>query len=109
MSAVLATEPKVQVVLDSLWERFDEFAKANQSINLTDWTSYLTYDVVGTLCISEPLGFIRDRRDKMGFISGVHEAFYWCANLGYLPWKAAWVMNPVMDFLAPRLDLRIAN
>lgn len=109
MSAVLATEPKVQVVLDSLWERFDEFAKADQSINLTEWTSYLTYDVVGTLCISEPLGFIRDRRDKMGFISGVHEAFYWCANLGYLPWKAAWVMNPVMDFLAPRLGLRIAN
>lgn len=109
MSAVLATEPKIQVVMDSLWERFDEFAKTKQPVNLTKWSSYFTYDVVGTLCISEPLGFIRDRGDKTGFISGVHEAFYWCANLGYLPWQAAWVVNPVMDYLAPRLGLGIAN
>lgn len=109
MSAVLATEPKLQVVLDSLWERFDEFAKTKQPINLTKWSSYLTYDVVGTLCISEPLGFIRDRGDKIGFISGVHEAFYWCANLGYLPWQAAWIANPVVDYLAPRIGLLIAN
>lgn len=109
MSAVLATEPKLQVVLDSLWERFDEFAKTKQSIDLTKWSSYLTYDVVGTLCVSEPLGFIRDRGDKIGFISGVHEAFYWCANLGYLPWQAAWIANPVVDYLAPRLGLLIAN
>lgn len=109
MSAVLATEPKVQVVLNSLWERFDEFARMKQPINLTKWSSYFTYDVVGTLCISEPLGFIRDRGDKIGFISGVHNAFYWCANLGYLPWQAAWIVNPVMDYLAPRLGLGIAD
>ncbi|KAH8788403.1 cytochrome P450 [Diaporthe sp. PMI_573] len=109
LSTILAAEPKVQGVLDSLWERFDEFAKAKQPINLTEWSSYFTYDVVGTLCISEPLGFIRDRRDKTGFIAGVHNAFFWCANLGYLPWQAAWVVNPVVDFLAPRLGLEIAN
>lgn len=96
-------------MLDSLWERFDEFAEAKQPINLTKWSSYFTYDVVGTLCISEPLGFIRDRRDKAGFISGVHNAFFWCANLGYLPWQAAWMVNPIVDFLAPRLGLEIAN
>lgn len=109
MSAVLATEPKVQVILDSLWERFDESAKAKQPANLTRWSSDLTYDVVGTLCISEPLGFIRDGGDKIWFISGVQEAFYWCANLGYLPWQTAWVANPIIDYLAPRLGLGIAK
>lgn len=45
----------------------------------------------------------------MSFISGVHNAFWWCANFGYLPWQAFWVANPVMDFLAPRLGFEIAN
>ncbi|KAG6362906.1 hypothetical protein INS49_008001 [Diaporthe citri] len=97
MSAVLATEPKVQVVLDSLWERFDEFANMKQPINLTKWSSYFTYDVVGTLCISEPLGFIRDRGDKIGFISGVHEAFYWYYRRGFLRVAAEKVLQRMHD------------
>ncbi|KAJ5392309.1 hypothetical protein N7509_007799, partial [Penicillium cosmopolitanum] len=84
MSAVVSMEGKIQPVLSTTWKRFDEFAKLDQPINLSMWTSYFTYDVVGTLCLSEPIGFLRDGYDKKGFISGIHRAFYWMARLLHL-------------------------
>ncbi|RHZ66779.1 uncharacterized protein CDV56_109393 [Aspergillus thermomutatus] len=109
MSAVVSMEPKVQIVLDSLWAKFDEFAKFNQPLNLSIWASYFTYDVVGTLCLSEPMGFIQNGHDKHEFISCIHGAFYWIANLGNIPWQSGWIANPVTAVIAPRLGLRIAD
>ncbi|KAF5010516.1 hypothetical protein FDECE_3333 [Fusarium decemcellulare] len=109
MSSVVSMEPKIQPVLDSLWQRFDGFAKSGQSINLSMWASYFTYDVVGTLCLSEPMGFIRDGEDKRDFIFCIHGAFYWISNLGYLPWQSGWIANSVTGFLAPLLGLRVAD
>ncbi|SPO03692.1 related to pisatin demethylase / cytochrome P450 monooxygenase [Cephalotrichum gorgonifer] len=102
-------ESKVQGVLDSLWDRFDEFAESGQPLNLSTWASYFTYDVVGTLCLSEPMGFVREGCDPVGFIENIHGAFYWIANLGFLPGQTSWIGNPVTEFLAPRLGLHVTN
>lgn len=109
MSSIVSIEHRVQAVLDSLWQRFDEFAKRGEPINLSVWASYFTYDVVGTLCLSESMGFIRDGADKRDFIYCVHGAFYWISNLGYLPWQSGWISNSVTNFLAPLLGLRLAD
>lgn len=109
MSAVVAMEGKIQPILNNTWERFDEFAKLGQPINLSMWASYFTYDVVGTLCLSEPFGFLRDGYDKNGFISGIHGAFYWISNLGYLPLQSGWLLNPVIHRIAHLLHLRITD
>lgn len=109
MSAVVSMEGKIQPVLSTTWERFDEFAKLDQPINLSMWTSYFTYDVVGTLCLSEPIGFLRDGYDKKGFISGIHRAFYWVSNMGYLPLQSSWLLNPVIHKMARLLHLRITD
>ena len=55
MSAVVSMEDKIQPVLDTVWQRLDKFAKLNDPINLSIWASYFTYDVMGTLCLNEPL------------------------------------------------------
>jgi cytochrome P450 len=109
MSAVVSMEGKIQPVLDTIWQRFDGFAKLDQPINLSTWASYFTYDVVGNLCLSEPLGFIRDGSDKKGFISGIHGAFYWISNLGYLPLQSLWLLSPITDKVARLLRLRLAD
>ncbi|CEL11547.1 hypothetical protein ASPCAL14648 [Aspergillus calidoustus] len=109
MSAVVSMEGKIQPMLDTTWDRFDEFAKLDQLINLSLWASYFTYDVVGTLCLSEPMGFLRDGYDKNGFISGIHGAFYWISNLGYLPLQSGWLLNPVIHKIARLLRLRLTD
>ncbi|KAL2848899.1 cytochrome P450 [Aspergillus pseudoustus] len=109
MSAIVALEPKIQSVLDMLWTRLDESAKLGQPVDLSIWASYFTYDVVGTLCLSEPMGLIYKGKDERDFFSCIHGAFYWIANLGNLPWQSYWIANPVTGFLAPRLNLRIAD
>jgi cytochrome P450 len=109
MSAVVSMEGKIQPVLNITWDRFDEFAKLGQPINLSMWASYFTYDVVGVLCLSEPMGFLRDGCDKNGFISGIHGAFYWISNLGYLPLQSGWLLNPVIHKIARLLHLRLTD
>ncbi|KAL3459711.1 cytochrome P450 [Aspergillus heterothallicus] len=82
MTAVLSLEGKIQPVLDTTWDRFDELAKLDQPINLSMWASYFTYDVVGTLCLSEPMGFLRD---------------------------GGWLLNSVIHKIARLLHLRLTD
>jgi cytochrome P450 len=109
MSAVVSMEGKIQPVLNNIWQKFDEFAKLGQPINLSLWASYFTYDVVGTLCLSEPMGFIRDGHDERGFISCIHGAFYWISNLGYLPLQSSWLSSPIADKVARLFRLPITD
>lgn len=94
--------------MDSLWKRFDEFAEKGESINLSKWASYFTYDVVGTLCFSEPMGFVRDGQDS-NFISIVHNSLWWIVNLGFLPGQSFLMINPLCLFLARFLKLQVAE
>lgn len=89
-------EPKVQGVINSLWKRFDEFEQTQKPINLSNWVSYFTYDVVATLCYSEPLGFIQEGGDNRKFIENIHRSFYWASNLGFVPLIS---QKPVFNFI----------
>jgi hypothetical protein len=75
MSSVASMEKQVQMVLGSLWERFDMFAETREAINLSLWASYFTYDVVGTLCLSQTMGFVSEGKDVNGLISNIHGRF----------------------------------
>ncbi|PVH74400.1 cytochrome P450, partial [Cadophora sp. DSE1049] len=101
MSSIMGAQDKIQVVLDSLWEKFDRFAKEGEEINLSKWAFYFTYDVVGTITWSEPLGMIREEKDVGNYIRLMHEAFYWICNLGYLPGGSAWITHPLTARIAP--------
>ncbi|KAI0433428.1 cytochrome P450 [Xylaria sp. FL1042] len=85
LSFFIFMEPKIQGVISSLWKRFDDFEQKQEPINLSDWVSFFTYDVVSTLCYSEPLGFIQEGSDDRRFIENIHRTFYWSSNLGFLP------------------------
>ncbi|KAL4874501.1 cytochrome P450 [Aspergillus karnatakaensis] len=109
MSTVVSLEGKIQPVMNTLWQRFDEFAKRGEPINLSLWASYLTYDVVGTLCLSDPMGFIESGYDKDGFIGCIHGAFYWISNLGYLPLQSSWLTTSFTDLASRVLGLPLSR
>ncbi|KAH6696652.1 cytochrome P450 [Leptodontidium sp. MPI-SDFR-AT-0119] len=52
------------------------------------------------------MGFVRQGKDVNGFISNIHGAFYWVANL---PGQSSWISHLITTFLAPLFKLRIAN
>ncbi|KAI1365887.1 cytochrome P450 [Xylaria arbuscula] len=111
LSFFVSMEPKVQGVMNSLWERFDEFEQKEKIINLSDWVSFFTYDVVATLCYGEPLGFIQKGADDGKFIQNIHEGFYWAANLGYiLPINTQkLVFNLIPGFIERTFGLEMSN
>ncbi|KAH6661748.1 cytochrome P450 [Halenospora varia] len=109
MTSIISLEPKVQTVLDTLWERFDAFAENREPINLSHWASYFTYDVVGTLCLGESMRFIQEGRDQRRFIENIHGSFYWIANIGYLLGQQKLITNRGMELLCRLSGLRITD
>lgn len=108
MTSIISLEPKVQTVLDTLWERFDAFAENREPINLSHWASYFTYDVVGTLCLGESMGFVQEGRERRRFIENTYSSFYWIANTGYLPGQKL-ITNRGMELLCRLSGLRITD
>ncbi|RWA11932.1 hypothetical protein EKO27_g3173 [Xylaria grammica] len=102
-------EPKVQGVINSLWKRFDEFEQKQEPINFSKWVSYFTYDVVSTLCLSEPLGLIQEGADNQKFIENVHRSFYWLSNTGFLPLSCQKLINLIAGFFERVFGLEIAG
>ncbi|KAL4912912.1 cytochrome P450 [Aspergillus aurantiobrunneus] len=106
MSYFVALDDKIQPIMDNLLDRFEDITREGAALSLSHWVSFFTYDVVGKICLGKPLGFVRDGKDVDGFIRAVHNAFYWIANMGYLPGQAFVMMHPVMVWLGQVIGLR---
>ncbi|KAF2963896.1 hypothetical protein GQX73_g9664 [Xylaria multiplex] len=109
LSSIISLEPKVQGVMNSLWEKLDEFEQKKEPVNISLWASYFAYDVVGTLCLSKPMGFISAGGDHTGLVDSIHWSFYWLSNIGFLPFKSRLLFNPVSRVLDRIFRLRIAG
>ena len=103
-------EPRIQGVINSLWKKFDEFEQKQEPINLSDWVSYFTYDVVATLCYNKPLGFIQEGSDSEKFIEKIHRTFYWTANLGFIPFASQRrIFNLIASFFRRIFGVEISS
>ena len=72
MSAVVSTEPFIQEMADKLWAKFRKYAGEAQPVDLSEWVTYFTFDVVGTLAMGGELGFIAKGADVDNIISSLH-------------------------------------
>jgi hypothetical protein len=61
MSPVLSMESFIQEVVDKCRMEFRKYASAGHAINLSNWASYFTFDVLGTLAMGGELGFHGER------------------------------------------------
>ncbi|KAL4924978.1 cytochrome P450 [Aspergillus undulatus] len=110
MSYILSQDDKIQSVLDAALARFEHIVDTDGGlVSLSDWASFFAYDVVGKLCVDEPMGFIKEGKDADNFIQAIHDAFYWTGNMGHLPGQSFLLMNPLMNWLGERLGLRDAG
>ncbi|KAF2642486.1 cytochrome P450 [Massarina eburnea CBS 473.64] len=55
-SALVQLESLLQVHVNSFITILQEIAKEKKSVNVSDWYTYLAFDVIGELCFAEPFG-----------------------------------------------------
>jgi hypothetical protein len=72
MSLVLSMEPFIQEVADKSWTKFRKYTAAGQSIDLSKWVSYFTFDVVGQLAMRGELRFVENESDVSNIIISLH-------------------------------------
>ena len=98
MSTILNLEPQIQGLADRLWEKFHGFAQNETATDMQAWPSYFAFDVVTSLGLGSPLGFVEQGQDIQGIIKSIHGFFFWHASMGSIPGQMAWFYNPLSAF-----------
>ncbi|KAK7452906.1 hypothetical protein Landi51_03901 [Colletotrichum acutatum] len=63
MTSIQSMEPLIQGVAISMWQRMGEFADRNAPVRMDEWANYFAFDVVGSLALGGPIGFIEKGKD----------------------------------------------
>jgi hypothetical protein len=93
MSAILGLEPVIGNVLSTVWSVFDEATEDGRVLDLGRWTTYFAFDVVGSLGIGGPIGFVEKGGDVHDMIKSIHGVFYFSALVGNIPGQMWWFRN----------------
>lgn len=99
MTSMLKYEPYVQDLLNLLFSKLAVHARAGRSVNMSDFTNALAFDVVGELAYGEPMGHIETESDVMDLRKTIFNGFFLMGNVGHAWGQAIWVKNPITKLL----------
>ncbi|KAI1245470.1 hypothetical protein MGN70_012360 [Eutypa lata] len=97
MSTVLRTEKHIQSCMDLLWRQLKKHADTGHPVDMSNWTSYLAYDVVGELAFGEKFGSLESETDVMDLVKNSLGVNFMIANIGHYPGQAWLVKNWVFE------------
>ncbi|PPJ59849.1 hypothetical protein CBER1_04919 [Cercospora berteroae] len=100
MSTILSLESEIDNVCRLARRRLDDMATKGETVNLQHWTAYFAFDVVCTLGIGGPLGFIEQGIDVKGIIKSIHDLFFMSSIFGDIPGQMVWLRNPISQALS---------
>ncbi|KAG7051926.1 cytochrome p450 [Colletotrichum scovillei] len=98
MTAIQFMEPLIQDVANSMWQRMGEFADRNVPVRMDEWANYFAFDVVGSLALGGPIGFIEKGKDVDGIIRSIHDGFWLMANMGNMSLQMTWFNNRIAQW-----------
>lgn len=99
MSAILKFETYIQSCLDLMFVRLRKHSESGNTVNMSDWTNALAFDVVGELAYGSKLGHLETETDVMGLRKGIYDGFFIMANFGHFPGQAQLVNNKLINSL----------
>ena len=104
-------EAEIQQLADKCMSKFREYAKSGASVNMSEWASYFTFDVISQLGMGGALGFLNKGGDVSEVITSVHAgsglSFYGfhhitdldrslvMSSMGHVPLQMWWFWNPL--------------
>lgn len=93
MSAILKFEKYIQDCLDLMLCQLKKHAEAGNTVNMSEWTNALAFDIVGELAYGAPLGHLQTETDVMGLRKAIFGGFFMMANFGHLPGQSKFLTN----------------
>ncbi|KAK0667912.1 cytochrome P450 [Cercophora samala] len=88
-AAVARVEGKVDEVVDMLCRELDKRLCGDLGyggLDLGEWIVYYTWDVIGNVTFSQPLGYLREGRDFDGTLSTADKTLDYFAFITSIPW-----------------------
>lgn len=64
LSNILELEPKIAGNLSLLLTRLDHMASATKLVDVHEWLSFFTFDVISQISVSETFGFVKNGSDR---------------------------------------------
>ncbi|KXH69064.1 hypothetical protein CSAL01_05399 [Colletotrichum salicis] len=109
MMAIQSMEPLIQDVANSMWQKMGGFADRNTPVRMDEWANYFAFDVVGSMALGGPIGFIEEGKDVDGVIHSIHDGFWLMANMGNMPLPNGMAFSRFVDWLEVSVDERYRN
>ncbi|KAK1756492.1 cytochrome P450 [Echria macrotheca] len=105
-NGVASLEPLIDKTIrqlcDELEKRFTTGAVAGKPFNLGNWILYYTWDVVGMVTFSEPIGYLSTGRDFDGTLGDAEKALDYFSWVGCIPWlDYVFDKNPIYRVFGP--------
>jgi hypothetical protein len=86
MSSLVGYEPFVNNCTSLLTQRFNECAKAGQTINLYHWLQCYAFDVIGEITFADRFGLLDVGEDKEGIFNAIDQRTNYATFVGVFPW-----------------------
>ncbi|KAI1298515.1 cytochrome P450 family protein [Xylaria venustula] len=108
MDSTKRFEPAIDVLLDSLLHKLDDFAKSSQVFDLGFWVQLYAFDVIGTVSFNKPFGFLFSGSDNGLFerLQRAMNSFAWVMHAG---WFLSLHQNLIMPIFGNQLAANDRN
>jgi cytochrome P450 len=97
MTAILRFEKYIQQCLDLMMQRLRVHAEGKRTVNMSEWTNALAFDVVGELAFGEPFGHLEAEEDVLGIRNLIYNGFWLSSILGHVWGQLNLIQNPVVE------------
>ncbi|KAK6074257.1 cytochrome p450 oxidoreductase [Seiridium cupressi] len=101
LTNALKSEVAIDGLVVLLLERMDEFAASGSPMNLDQYVTYLTFDLLGEVLFSKPFGYTKAGSDINGSIAMNGKLVGAHAVLSHFRWLQLFALNPFMAQLMP--------
>ncbi|CAO2654611.1 Nn.00g113440.m01.CDS01 [Neocucurbitaria sp. VM-36] len=100
-SSVLRSEEYIDRTFESFLDWLDLYASDKKPMEFNKFASYVTFDVIGEIVFSKPLGFLEQGKDIGNTIENSVGLNAYVAVAGYFRWiNIALLANPVVTWLS---------
>lgn len=94
MTSMLRYEQYIQPCLDVMMNHLKTHADRNSTVVMSDWASWLAFDVVGTLAYGQSFGQLETESDTSNLGATIHQGFYMLANVGHWIGHGQFLQSP---------------
>jgi hypothetical protein len=80
-------DPCSQIFTDAMMDM------QGQTVDLGAWVQWYAFDVVGAISFSKRFGFMENRKDVNGVITGLEGGLMYAGVVGQVPWLHGWLLG----------------